>query len=585
MKPTKLFALVTLMAAAPLFAQEPPPPDIDPFAYPAWGTTEHPDGTVTFALHAPGKQSVALIGDFNDWKPDDHALTVDADGTWSITIPLAPGTYRYQYLIDGTLLIADPYARDVTWQKPDGTEYWKQERAFAVLEVGAAPFAWTATNYVRPGLDNLVVYEFHLEDFLNGALGFTGMIARLDYIKDLGFTGIAPMPFNEFTGSKSWGYNPAFHFAPETSYGTPTELKQLIDAAHQRGLAVVLDLVLNHMDHNSALYQLYGNDYAGSPFFRFFEGENWGFPDIEQQHPAAKRYTADVIRYWLTEYRIDAIRYDATRFTEWSGYNNWGAGWFAWVGKQVDPTSIHIAEHMPSDPNLINQTEQDTCWHDYFRWRMRDMIEHGHLDRNEFENVMQPLRLGFTNALQRMAYTESHDEERVMYELKQRGFSGPEREARAILSLAMTLTAPGQAMVYSGQEFGESTRKFVGENPLQWHLLETETGKAIHEATRKLVTLRTTHPALQRGDITFLHHNQPQDMTAFRRNADGQSVIVAANFGRGANTMDVFFEGTWSNLFTGATFTESGAYTRAVVLQPGEAAVFVKTSDEGAAPR
>ncbi len=577
--------LVSLIFASRVPAEEPAPPAIDPFSYPAWGATDNNDGTVTFRLHAPGKQFISVIGDFNEWKPDAHVMAEGTDGTWSVTIPLAKGTYRYQYLINGEKLIADPYARDVTWKALDGNEYWQQDRAFTVLEVGAEPFVWKATNYVRPALDNLVVYEFHLEDFLNGSHGFTGMIERLDYIKDLGFTAIGPMPFHEFTGAKSWGYNPAFHFAPETSYGTPTELKQLIDAAHQRGLAVVMDLVLNHMDFNSALFQLYGQNYVASPFFRFFEGENWGFPDVEQQHPATKRYVADVIAFWLDEYKIDVIRYDATRFTEWSGYNDWGAGWFAWAGKQVDPASIHIAEHMPSDPALINQTEMDSCWHDYFRWRLRDMIEHGYLDRNEFENVMQPLRLGFTNALQRMAYTESHDEERVMYELKQRGFSGPERESRAILALTMTLTAPGAAMIYGGQEFGESTRKIVGENPLQWHLLESESGKAIYEATRKLVKVRTSNPALQRGDITFLHQGQPQDMTAFRRDADGQSVIVAANFGRGANTMDVFFEGTWSNLFTGATFTESGEFTRSVALQPGEAAVFIKTSNEGAAAR
>ena len=554
----------------------------DPFSFPAWGATEHPDGTVTFALHAPGKQSVSLIGDFNEWLPARHPMTADEDGTWSVTVKLDPGSYRYQYLIDGENVIADPYARDVTWKDKDGQETWKPDRAFAVLEVGAAPFEWTAPIPTRPALENLVVYEFHLEDFLGGAHGFTGMIERLDYIKDLGFTAIGPMPFTEFTGSKSWGYNPAFHFAPESSYGTPNELKQLINAAHERGLAVVLDLVLNHMDQNSALYQLYGQDYDTSPYFRFFEGENWGFPDIEQQTAATKRYVADVIRHWLTEYRIDAIRYDATRFTEWSGYNDWGAGWFAYVGKQVDPTSIHIAEHMPSDPALINQTDMDTTWHDYFRWRLRDMIEHGYLDRNELENVLQPLRVGFTNGLQRMAYTESHDEERVMYELKQRGFAGTERENRAILALALTLTAPGTAMLYSGQEFGEFTRKLVGENPLQWSLMETEPGKRIFDATRKLVRLRTTNPALQRGDITFLHHNQPEGMTAYRRNADDQSVIVAANFGRGANTMDVLFEGTWSNLLTGSNFKESGEFTRSVALQPGEVAVFVKRSNDGA---
>ena len=567
--------LLALLITVPVWAQ-PPYPEIDPFDYPAWGATETGEGAVTFALHAPGKKSVAVIGDFNEWSPEAHPMKPDDHGTWSVTIELAPGTYRYQYLIDGKQKLADPYSRNVIWQEPDGKETWRPDLCVTVLEVGAEPFAWTATDYQRPPLDNLVVYEFHLEDFLGGAKGFTGMIERLDYIKDLGFTAIGPMPFHEFPGSKSWGYNPAYHFAPETSYGTPHELKQLIDAAHQRGLAVIMDLVLNHMDHNSALYRLYGDDYDGSPFFHRYEGENWGFPDIDQPHPAVKRYAADVIRFWLTEYRIDGIRYDATRFTDWSGYNDWGASWYAYIGHKTDPTSIHIAEHMPSDPALINQTEMDTTWHDYFRWKLRDMIENGYLDRNEFENIMQPTRIGFTNGLQRMAYTESHDEERVMYYLKRNGFAGAERERRALLALALTLTAPGTVMIYSGQEFGEFTRKIVGENPLQWKLLEKNHGKALHDATRTLVTLRTTHPALRGTDIRFLHHQQPDGMTAFRRDAGEDAVIVCANFGRGAETMEILFEGTWSNALTGVTFTESGEFSRAMPLKPGEVGVWVK---------
>lgn len=549
----------------------------DPFELAEMGSNIGEENQVTFALHAPGKKSVSVIGSFNDWNPDAVPMTADADGTWSATIKLEPGTYYYQYLIDGEMPLADPYSKDVLWQDGEGNETWRPERCFSVIEVGAEPFVWTATNYVRPSLENLVVYEFHLEDFLGGAGGFTGMIERLDYIKDLGFTAIGPMPFTEFTGAKSWGYNPSFHFAPETAYGTPDELKQLIDAAHQRGLAVVMDFVLNHMDQNSALYKLYGDDYDGSPFFHKFEGENWGFPDLDQPHRAVRRYTADVIQHWFSEYRIDGIRYDATRFTGWSGYNDWGASWFAFIGRRTDLTSFQIAEHMPSDPELINQTDMDTTWHDYFRWRLRDMIEHGYVDRNEIENLINPLRIGFTNGLQRMAYVESHDEERVMYELKQRGFAAPERERRCILASALTLTAPGTVMMYSGQEFGEFTKKVVGENPLQWSLLESPSGKVIFDATRKLVRLRTSHPALQRGDVTFLHQGQPDGMTAYRRDAGDASVLVCANFGRGANTMDIPFNGTWSNLFTGAIFTEPEGVTRAVALEPGEVAVFVKT--------
>jgi 1,4-alpha-glucan branching enzyme len=366
------------------------------------------------------------------------------------------------------------------------------------------------------------------------------MIELLDYIRDLGFTALGPMPFTEFAGDHSWGYNPSYYLAAESSYGTIDELKALIDAAHARGLAVIKDIVFNHMDYASALYQLYGSDYEASPYFRLYTGENWGFPDVEQQTDAWKQHAADVIEWWLYEYRIDGFRYDATRFTEWSGYNDWGASWFAYAGKQADPVSIHIAEHLPEDPALQNETEMDTTWHAHFRWRIREMIENASLDRNAFRDVLDPTRLGFTNALQRIAYTESHDEERVMRHLEEKDFPPEETLRRAETALGLPLTAPGPAMIYAGQEFGENTRKFVGPNPLQWEKKETPGGQRLLGFTRAITTLRTTHPALRSTTIRFVD-DLPENTAAYFR-GDNEEILVAVNVGSSAATLDLSSE-------------------------------------------
>ena len=128
-----------------------------------------------------------------------------------------------------------------------------------------------------------------------------------------------------------------------------------------------MDMVFNHMDYSSPLYQLYGLDYDASPYFHRFLGENWGFPDLRQDSPAFKRYVADMLRGWVEEYHVDGFRYDATRWVGWKGYNEWGAGWFAYAAKQADSNSWQIAEHLPADPDLQSRTEMDTGWHDYFR--------------------------------------------------------------------------------------------------------------------------------------------------------------------------------------------------------------------------
>ncbi len=543
-----------------------------------WGATVNEDGTVTFALHAPGKRFVSLVGDFNAWDPFADMMVASPDGTWWLTRPVSNGTHRYQYCIEGRQLLADPYAQDVEWKDEAGREGHQPWDARAVLEVGKSPFVWTAENYVRPPLNQMTIYEFHIDDVAPGG-GFTGVVAKLDYIREMGFNAIGPMPWMEFTTDRSWGYNPAFHFAPETAYGTPDELKHLIDEAHKRGLAVIMDAVFNHMDRNSALYQLYGADYDTSPYFRQFRGENWGFPDLDQTSRAMKRYEADAIRHWLTDYRLDGIRFDATRFVEWEGYNDWGAGWLAWAGKQADPGAYMIAEHIPSDPDLIHRTEMDSTWGDAFRWNIRSFVEEARLDRAELARLLDPVQMGFADVSGRIAYTESHDEERVMRNLRQRGFSQEEAHRRSLLALALTLTAPGPAMIYSGQEFGEDTAKTVGPNPLNWKRTKGwfgERARNLQEATRALTTLRTTHPALRTSVVQMQEDGLPDDVAVYVRGEGQEYVVVASNFGHRKRRVEVRLPQAafWRNVLDDKDVNAGSRGEISLTLEPGAVAVF-----------
>ncbi len=537
-----------------------------------FGATEHDDGTVTFALFAPGKKFISLVGDFNCWDPNTHRMQVTADGTWWITVDLEPGTYRYQYEIDGAMRLGDPYARQVDWTNAKGQKGWMPADAKTVLHVGAEPFQWTADEYTRPALEDLVIYELYIEDFVPGQ-GFTGVIEKLDYIKDLGFNAIEPLPWHPWPGLESWGYNPAFHFAVEQLYGTPEELKQLIDAAHQRGIAVIIDMVLNHAEWGSPLYQLYGQDYEASPYFREYHGHNWGFPKIDQQSPAVKRYVADVIRFWIEEYRIDGFRYDATRWTGWSGYNDWGASWYAYVARQADPDNIQIAEHLPIEPPLIIETEMDTGWHAEYRWRIREMISRAELYPDALIENLDGRNVGFESSFQRMPYTESHDEERVVNELRQAGFEEDEVFRRATLAMALPLLTPGVPMLFAGQEFGEDTVKNVGWNPLNWQYLENSRNQQLLADTRSLVRLRVQHPALKGENAQVRVADAQSGLAIFERNADPDIVHVAANFGRAPVTASLYLATTraWVEVLDEAPV--SGGETT-FTLQPGEVRVW-----------
>lgn len=550
----------------PTFREEALPPGI------GFGATDHGDGAATFALYAPGKRFVSLVGDFNGWNPVADVMSLAPDGTWWITRPLEPGTHLYQYVIEGSQFLADPYSRDVEWKDEEGIETHRPERARSVLTVGEPAFAWTDGGFERPPLNGLVIYELNIDDVGPGE-GFTGVVARLDYIRDLGVNAIEPMPFNEFPGSWSWGYNPAFHFAPESAYGTPADLKRLVDEAHRRGLAVVMDLVLNHMEWNAPLFQLYGRDYGASPYFHEFLGENWGFPDLEQASPAFKRYVADLLKFWIEEYHVDGFRYDATRWVGWEGYNDWGASWFAYAAKQADSNTYQIAEHLPTDPDLASRTEVDAQWHDHFRWRLREMIRGAKLDRDEFERIMDPRRLGFSNSFERVAYVESHDEERLLRELA----DDPEEEAvrRALSALAIVLTAPGVPMVYAGQELGEATPKAVAPNPLHWAKREEPAYRPLFDGFRVLAKLRTTNPALRTEDIRFRPFT-PENVAVYERGSPGAGVIVAVNFGQTEEpaAVELPARGTWRDVLRPSEAAVSGPTNLTVTLPPGGAAVF-----------
>ncbi len=546
-----------------------------------YGATDHGDGSVTFALYAPGKRFVSLVGDFNDWDPDENRMIRSPDGSWWITLDMEDGRHLYQYEVDGHLLIGDPYARKVDWTNELGQKGWKPEDARTVLHVGAAPFRWTAEDYQRPSLEELVIYELYIED-LAPREGFEGVIERLDYIADLGFNAIEPLPWHPWPGQESWGYNPTFHFAVEQLYGPPEDLKRLIDEAHKRGMAVIIDMVLNHAEWVSPIYQLYGKDYEASPYFREYHGHNWGFPKIDQESPAVQRYAADVIRFWIEEYRIDGFRYDATRWTGWQGYNDWGASWYAYVARNADPDNIQIAEHLPIEPPLITDTEMDTGWHAGYRWRIREMITHANLDPNVFAEMMDGRNVGFENSFQRMPYTESHDEERVVRELREAGYDEDEVFRRATMAIALPLTTPGVPMIYAGQEFGEFTEKYVGWNHLNWHLLARDDNRRLHAATRALVHMRTTHPALREENLRILVSERETGLLIYERDSSPHVVQVAANVGRDPVEASVHLhnDAAWRDVIA-ETPHEAGVIE--LTLQPGEVRVWA-TVMEGETP-
>jgi 1,4-alpha-glucan branching enzyme len=138
----------------------------------------------------------------------------------------------------------------------------KADGIVSVFQTAQTPYEWQVEEFVKPLKQDLIIYELLVRDFVS-ARNYQTLIDTINYLKNLGINAIELMPVSEFEGNSSWGYNPSFYFAPDKYYGTKNDLKEFIDVCHQNGMAVILDMVLNHSYGQSPLVQLYFDGSAG----------------------------------------------------------------------------------------------------------------------------------------------------------------------------------------------------------------------------------------------------------------------------------------------------------------------------------
>ncbi|MCK5739917.1 hypothetical protein KAH55_12070, partial [bacterium] len=292
--------------------------------------------TVVLSQYAPGKAFVYVIGDFNDWQPHpDYLMKLTPDRqTWWLEInDLIPGKeYAFQYLFDGELRLATPYADKILdpWNDKHISEFTypdllpypanKTNGMVSVLQTNQVPYEWGSVDFNRPDKTKLIIYELLIRDF-SAKHTYAAVIDSLDYLQRLGVNTIELMPINEFDGNLSWGYNPAFYFAPDKYYGPKNELKRLVDACHARGIAVILDMVLNHSTAQSPLARMYwdkakNQPAANNPWYNENPAPgqyDWGFEDFNHASYRTKQFVDRVNKYWLSEYNIDGYRFDFTK--------------------------------------------------------------------------------------------------------------------------------------------------------------------------------------------------------------------------------------------------------------------------------
>ena len=258
----------------------PPAPPAPPGPLGAWPTTP---GHTCFRLWAPRARRVELL-------LEGQRLPMQAEdgGCFALETAAEEGT-RYRFAIDGGEPVPDPAAR------------WQPEGVHAASAVLGTDFPWQQRDWHGRPWPEAVIYELHV-----GACGgYAGVHAQLAQLAAMGITAIELMPLAQFAGERNWGYDGVLPFAPAAAYGTPRELKALIDAAHAHGLMVLLDVVYNHFGPDGN----YLHQYAPT-FFRGDAPTPWG-EAIDFRQPAVQQYFIDNARMWLQEYRFDGLRLDA----------------------------------------------------------------------------------------------------------------------------------------------------------------------------------------------------------------------------------------------------------------------------------
>ncbi len=576
------------------------------------------DNTVTLVLHAPYKNSVYAIGDFNNWEANSNyimnrttASTTDMGLRFWITLNgLTKGKeYIYQYLIDENLKIADPYTEKISdpWNDKEipaetypsliAYPYGKTTGIASVFQTAQTAYNWQVTNYIPPKNEDLVIYELLVRDFTAKA-NYQTLIDTIGYFKRLGINAIELMPTNEFEGNDSWGYNPSFYFAPDKAYGTKNKMKEFIDVCHQNGISVFIDLVLNHSYGQSPFVQMYfenGKPSTQNPWYNVdhnFQNTaaHWGY-DFNHNSIYTQKLVDSINSYWINEYKVDGFRFDFTK-----GFSNTIYGPSDW-GSAYDPSRISNLKRMANAIWKLKPDAYISFEHLSDNTEEKELANYGiclwgNMNYNYNEATMGYNESGKSdlswgsyktrnwNDPRLVTYMESHDEERLMFKNQQYGNSSGDYEiihywtslSRVEMAACFFFTIPGPKMIWQFGELGydisieENGR--VGKKPIKWEYYNENDRYRLFQIFSSLIKLKQENDVFETTDYNMSVNGA---LKWINLNSAGMNVVIVGNFDVKAGDIAVTFQstGTWYDYFSG-TSLEVSNLSQSITLQPGE---------------
>lgn len=422
--------------------------------------------TESFCVWAPLPKKLEV-----QWGGDRFPMKLGMDGLWTGTVPPAKPDSDYGFVVDGAGPFPDPRS---PWQ-PHGTDGLSRL-------VRHSEFRWTDGDWQAPPLSSSVIYELHVGTFTPEGT-FDGVVKKLDYLSDLGITHVELMPVNEFSGSRGWGYDGVDLFAPHHAYGGPDQLKRLVNACHEHGLAVLLDVVYNHLGPSGN----YLGKYA--PYFTRRYSSPWGesvnFDDAESGQ--VRRFFCDNALMWLRDYHFDGLRIDAVHAI----IDNSAIPFLEQLGAEVKQLGVELNRHFVlipesdlNDPRLLWPHEHggfglDAQWSDDFHHSLHAYLtgekKGYYADFGSLQDICRTLQNaflyegGYSRYRRRphgrpptgldgnhfLGYMQNHDQvgNRAQGERSSRLMS----IGRLKIAAALVLTSPFIPMLFQGEEWGALT--------------------------------------------------------------------------------------------------------------------------------
>jgi 1,4-alpha-glucan branching enzyme len=530
---------------------------------------------------------------------------------WWMNVKLDSGTYEYLYEIENGKMMYDPWGK---WNGQYGSRF-----TIGAEGLTADNYIWQNTSYQRPPLNKLVIYEVNIGEFVGGWYNrppgqatFRDFTNLLWYFDSLGVNAIELMPINDYgnigPSGFSWGYDLNSFLSLEPGYGTPEDFKELVDSAHGRGIAIIVDAVYNHLNETSPLWQMQQDEVA-SPYFKYCGDLRYNedglcfFKDMDHWTNETQELVLTAIRQWLDVYHIDGFRYDYTQGIGWrvSEPTKGILGWTNKIDSIYNGTVYQIVEHLPESPALVYYSGVTSDWHDAFHDRLFDEARFRNVSLTDFENYIlglsafpgnddPPSPSSYASRTEPVNHTNNHDEQSVIFEMITfQGVDTITALQRDRLYATFMFTSLGVPMLWQGQEFGEprgwhNDGERLAYRPMDFSWFYRMEGQTSFRYYQRLIFQRQHNPALYNGTLRKLYrYNTEKTLVwGFEDSTSGAKVMAIANLSNVEQTVrnvPWLASGTWYDVQDQAIFTAGTTTIDSIILPAFTAKVYSNMSD------